>query len=1018
MPNTTVDSSSYEKVSERASSPTPLPVNFDEIPEGIRHLNQWVCWRYEWKEGKDGKPGKWDKVPYIPPNWKASPTASHTWISFIDVKTAYEAGKFDGIGLVIQKKPDIKLQLVGFDFDKCRNPTTGEITPKIKAYLDRLNTYSEISPSGTGIRAFAKGDIREDGRRAKGIEIYKHAHYLTVTGQRLKEYPATIEARPNEILEIYDEYFGDSKPEQKEEPQPSNNISLQNLSDQQIISIASSANNSEKFLWLMAGSTQGYLSQSEADEALACILAFYTRDKAQIIRIIRQSKLWDEKWERVDYQNRTIDAALKLVTETYENNGTKDRMSITRAMEVVKDLPEKMEQDERAFKSSEILEALAVIRKDDPTEFDLIIKPITETGVKRKSINTELNRIDLEWALALTEKESKDAEVLEAIKIKALEILKYGDPIQFIADSCGRMVLGADRAFKKLICCVSVQNVNQSSGLHPKLNGASSGGKTITVMMFAHHLPPEIVNKGSMSAKAAFYHGFKARSFNIIDDYRAGGNPDLDTVIKQTSSLFHQKYEHRTVIDGKPDTLEVNPEQTWAITSIDASQDIQVLNRQIMINVDDSEEMTRKVNTRTIERYGNGEVLYSADNQVQISREIFRILRNEGYINVRIPFKDRIEWIDTSNRRNPSIFFDLLIAITGMNRFQRERDEEDCYLATEEDFQEAKALFVEKEAEEMVHRLSPTEREFAELLSKRPDGLTKAESAKALGVTTQRISQIANSLSGKVTGFEESEITDTAETPDGKRRSTRLKLYNLSGYNSLEGFDAIVKLRDSSPQTKDEEGNVQRKSPQLSMKGQRKVDERVVERVEETNNISNSSIISVENCVQRKVETPGERVKNISPNPVTIPEKNIFSSQSGEKPFIKGESASSGQISDFHRGFHDLSATFIDSSKTFHRRPDERGSQPTCFACGEPIGKDHSSYYGKFCGYCGPKLSMVRAAAKAHPNGFTSSELWEDLAAKGRPPRKEHLPGMLGYLGYIEDGTIWKQPKDAVLLCI
>jgi hypothetical protein len=48
-----------------------------------------------------------------------------------------------------------------------------------------------------------------------------------------------------------------------------------------------------------------------------------------------------------------------------------------------------------------------------------------------------------------------------------------------------------------------------------------------------------------------------------------------------------------------------------------------------------------------------------------------QILRDEGYIDVRIPFEDRIEWLDTSNRRNPSIFMDLVIAHTAMNRYQR-----------------------------------------------------------------------------------------------------------------------------------------------------------------------------------------------------------------------------------------------------------------------------------------------------------------------------------------------------------
>ncbi len=145
---------------------------------------------------------------------------------------------------------------------------------------------------------------------------------------------------------------------------------------------------------------------------------------------------------------------------------------------------------------------------------------------------------------------------------------------------------------------------------------------------------------------------------------------------------------------------------------------------------------------------------------------------------------------------------------------------------------------------------------------------------------------------------------------------------------------------------------------------------------------------------------------------MTLLEKNIFPSQSNENPFAEGKTASCDQISNFHRGFHGLSSTFIDSSKTFHQRPDieqEDGSESTCVVCCEPIGPNHSNYYGRFCSYCGPKIPMVRAAAKAHPKGFTVSEIWEDLASRGnRPPRKEHLPAMLGYLGYIEYAYTWK----------
>lgn len=81
----------------------------------------------------------------------------------------------------------------------------------------------------------------------------------------------------------------------------------------------------------------------------------------------------------------------------------------------------------------------------------------------------------------------------------------------------------------------------------------------------------------------------------------------------------------------------------------------------------------------------------------------------------------------------------------------------------------------------------------------------------------------------------------------------------------------------------------------------------------------------------------------------------------------------------------------------------------SCLACGENTGPGHGSYCdGAFCTSCGPKLPMVRAAMKAHPGGLTVSKLWEDLAVRGRAPRKEYLPCMLRYIGCVEEGEIWR----------
>jgi hypothetical protein len=94
------------------------------------------------------------------------------------------------------------------------------------------------------------------------------------------------------------------------------------LSDGEIVDRASRAENGSKFQELMSGSWENhYASQSEADLGLASTLAFWTDDPVQMLRIIRGSALWDEKWERTDYQERTLGKALRSVRDYYKGPG-------------------------------------------------------------------------------------------------------------------------------------------------------------------------------------------------------------------------------------------------------------------------------------------------------------------------------------------------------------------------------------------------------------------------------------------------------------------------------------------------------------------------------------------------------------------------------------------------------------------------------------------------------------------------------------------------------------------------
>ena len=287
-----------------------------------------------WKLEFDDK-GKLTKVPYHPNGYKASSTNDETWSTFEACKAAYEdeALGFAGVGFFFNE------DYTGTDYDHCINPAirAGEIVDSLTiTCLKKLNSYVEISQSGTGVHCIIKGAYTKGqgkGRKSENYEIYCRGRFFVMTGNVLENADPSLKViRADEttqvaIDEVYDLLFP-ADDSNVELPAPFESMAqvaamqAMRLTDDKIIELASKAKNCHKFNPLFAGDTSGYKSESEADQALACMLAFYTDDEAQILRIISLSGLWDEKWERQDYQKSTIGNALRMVAEKYKGNGS------------------------------------------------------------------------------------------------------------------------------------------------------------------------------------------------------------------------------------------------------------------------------------------------------------------------------------------------------------------------------------------------------------------------------------------------------------------------------------------------------------------------------------------------------------------------------------------------------------------------------------------------------------------------------------------------------------------------
>jgi putative DNA primase/helicase len=144
--------------------------------QNIRDLKQWLCWRIEEREGKP------TKVPYSPlTGKKASSTDPQTWASYPEAVKAYREHGYAGIGLVFSEDDPF----CGVDLDGCLNPKTGEIEEWAREIIEELDSYTEVSPSGSGIHVLVRGEL-PPGRNRKGrVEIYDRNRYFTVTGRHL-----------------------------------------------------------------------------------------------------------------------------------------------------------------------------------------------------------------------------------------------------------------------------------------------------------------------------------------------------------------------------------------------------------------------------------------------------------------------------------------------------------------------------------------------------------------------------------------------------------------------------------------------------------------------------------------------------------------------------------------------------------------------------------------------------------------------------------------------------------------
>jgi len=294
-------------------APPELPsCRYASIPEELKNSKSWLTYKYEPRPD-----GRKNKIPYDPNTGKKANNPA-LGITFEQAK-GFE-NKYDGLGFYVEAP------YLVIDIDGCVNPATGDVELYAAEIVQELNSYTEASPSGTGLHIWIRGEKPGDKCR-KGIEIYSTKRFLTVTGVHVPVTPKEI--RTVDITPLYNRMlagdFTDGQPAQVDKPesnpqrltteiQSTGNVlttKLQLLMRGEIFSLKPFTIGDQH------GNILEYPSQSEADGALSVLLAFkHKGDAAAIDGDFRISALYRSKWDRVDYRDSTIKSAIAFYKKT------------------------------------------------------------------------------------------------------------------------------------------------------------------------------------------------------------------------------------------------------------------------------------------------------------------------------------------------------------------------------------------------------------------------------------------------------------------------------------------------------------------------------------------------------------------------------------------------------------------------------------------------------------------------------------------------------------------------------
>lgn len=371
------------------------------------------------------------------------------------------------------------------------------------------------------------------------------------------------------------------------------------------------------------------------------------------------------------------------------------------------------------------------------------VKQLIPAGMDVRLIPKELP--ENEDATPGEEAQPEIEAIPEDLQKAAMSIAKRGKPLKYMLNTFNTTHKGDKLHAESQFIGFGLQSAYNTKGVFDTWDGPSGKGKSDGAKACIRQLPAEYTIISSVTAKSLYRrakdNGILPGSVLFLDDKNIEAGSDLEETLKRIQTFFQEGAEHET-IDGKGGYLKTKlpPRLLVVRTYVDSSDsDEQLKNRSLDLGVDSSKETDKEVCDLVLKLGEEGQTTDIVTRRTLICRALWRDIKSHVY-RVKMPaLSQLVEFSDVSNRRNPSLFLDMIVGLACIHHRQRRTEDgpngEKILYASYEDYKEAARLF-NSQGDYLGTRLDKAERETVQYI-------------KEQGIEGATISGIFSHLSSK-----------------------------------------------------------------------------------------------------------------------------------------------------------------------------------------------------------------------------------------------------------------------------